>query len=1112
MAITRSTAAQRVRHQHEEAGPGGGRGVERGLLLAASVLVAVGLFFTFRAKTADFDALHAQLESGALVDLNAVERSEALLPHLSIFDDADDRRFAGEQIAAYLKAPGAPSRRTLPNVGALGTLRVPAVTIEGATGLDVYARRLAEAQERWQQFGTPEARQSLALLTGYELAQIKDQFVVRTPSGFTRGLLTWGLVYALAFYLVHLVWSARGFRGDVFLLPALHLLTGVGLMMMVSLRDPLRDTFLFSGFALGVALGAAALLLLSQVDFQQSVWRRLAYVPLLLSFLLSLVLILFGSGPAGSDAKINLSLLGLTWQPVELIKILLVFFFAGYFAQRWELLRSAGAPPRLGERLARLNPKNNAALARFFGFLDAHYARIERPSLAYVLPLVVGVALTLGFFFLQKDLGPALIIACLFLALYGVARGRWLGAAFGLLLVVGAFWGSYQVGYPATVAQRLEIWLAPWSNEVAYGGNHLAHSFWGLASGGLTGLGPGQGSPALVPQAHTDFIFAAIGEELGLLGLLAVFALYGLLLWRAWRITKEAPGGYTFFLGLAVLFLTAFHLLLIGGGVLGVLPLSGVISPFLNLGKSSMVANFALFGMLASISAAAGTAPETERLRGPARRVLWGVGALVVVLVLRAGWLQVVKDEATMVRGVYTMEADGEQRLRHNPRLLQAAGLIPRGTLYDRNGLPLATSHPDALTPHADAFLRLGLDVSRMQEAKGRIYPLGDAAFHLLGDLNTRRNLAASNTSYLERDERAWLRGYEDLRELIPLVRYGPDHPDSQTLLRQERDLHLTLDARLQQRAANILSQQIEAAGLAKGAAVVLDAATGALLASVTYPYAGGGEALLDRPRYGVYPPGSTFKLVTATAALRKDRGADDQGYTCRALPGGGAGNTVKGWGRPIRDATGTAHGEIEMARAMMVSCNAYFAQLGTYFVGAQDLFYLLKKFGMEAGLPGEADSTQVARLKDALPQAAIGQGPVLATPLEIARVAATLANAGRMPDVHWVASDDAVLPAEPILPPEHAALLGTFMRSVVTDGTARALSGLGVPVAGKTGTAEVAKGRSHAWFTGFAPYGSKQQVAFAVVIENGGYGGQLAARTAGEIVEAAAELGLLSQ
>jgi peptidoglycan glycosyltransferase len=151
------------------------------------------------------------------------------------------------------------------------------------------------------------------------------------------------------------------------------------------------------------------------------------------------------------------------------------------------------------------------------------------------------------------------------------------------------------------------------------------------------------------------------------------------------------------------------------------------------------------------------------------------------------------------------------------------------------------------------------------------------------------------------------------------------------------------------------------------------------------------------------------------------------------------------------------------------------------------------------------------------LPFAAYGQGPVLVTPFKMARVAATVAAGGSMPQGRWVLdpSNSRVDKPRSIVTPDSAAFIGKAMHDVVTSGTGRrAFDGLNIPVAGKTGTAQLDDGLPHAWFAGFAPYGGDpaHSIAFAVVVEHGGYGGTFAAPIARKLVEAAQDLGILQE
>jgi peptidoglycan glycosyltransferase len=155
--------------------------------------------------------------------------------------------------------------------------------------------------------------------------------------------------------------------------------------------------------------------------------------------------------------------------------------------------------------------------------------------------------------------------------------------------------------------------------------------------------------------------------------------------------------------------------------------------------------------------------------------------------------------------------------------------------------------------------------------------------------------------------------------------------------------------------------------------------------------------------------------------------------------------------------------------------------------------------------------------LKKSLPQSAYGQGQVVASPFQMARVAATVASGGAMPQGRWITGETNTRTTEPreVLAADAATLLGRFMREAVTAGTGKRAAAAAVPIAGKTGTAELVDAPSHAWFIGFAPYGTSHEgatrkIAFAVLVENGVYGGTNAAPAAAEIVNAAVKLGLV--
>jgi peptidoglycan glycosyltransferase len=246
---------------------------------------------------------------------------------------------------------------------------------------------------------------------------------------------------------------------------------------------------------------------------------------------------------------------------------------------------------------------------------------------------------------------------------------------------------------------------------------------------------------------------------------------------------------------------------------------------------------------------------------------------------------------------------------------------------------------------------------------------------------------------------------------------------------------------------------------------------------------------------------------VTSIAALRKNPQNANNTYECRRLPDGRTGNFIRGWGHPIHDdiKDTVPHGNISMHTGLVVSCNAYFAQLGTYAVGADALLDTANRLGISVASP-----SNVQTLQKELPQASYGQGQDVASPFQLARVAAAIAQNGSMPFGRWVTDQNNPRQQGPvtILAPELSAKIGDAMRDVVTSGTGRGANTANLPIAGKTGTAELEHAPSHAWFIGFAPYNRPRKLAFAVLIENGQYGGTAAAPLAADLMKEAKSMG----
>ena len=432
------------------------------------------------------------------------------------------------------------------------------------------------------------------LFSPADFAKMKPLFTVRTTDQFRRQVVLFGCLYILAFQAAVLVWRLRGVRTDPVLVAVAHLLTAIGFAILLSRADPLRDSLTFVRFAEGTIAGVAVMTAVSLVDFGAAGFMTLSYLPLIVALSLSVLLILFGSGPGTSSAKVNLGPV----QPIEAIRLLLALFLAGLFARRWELLRDIRSPMFRGSRWTRW---------------------INLPRAEYVTPVLAGVGLALVFFYIQKDLGPALFLCCVFLATYAVARGRVGMAIAGLALLILGFYVGYRLNISQTLAERVRMWQSPWDNTVP-GGDQVTHAIWALATGGSFGTGLGLGDTRYLPAGHTDLILAAIGEELGAAGVLLVAALYTFLAWRGFRIARLARNDYGFFLGTALTLFLIVPVLIMASGILGVTPLTGVVTPFLSYGGSAMVANFCALGMLTAIRADRHPPGDLEPFRVP---IMW---------------------------------------------------------------------------------------------------------------------------------------------------------------------------------------------------------------------------------------------------------------------------------------------------------------------------------------------------------------------------------------------------------------------------------------------------------------------------------------------------------
>lgn len=347
---------------------------------------------------------------------------------------------------------------------------------------------------------------------------------------------------------------------DGTLLPLVAVLNGVGYVFIARL-----DADLAGLQAVWTGLGVAAFIATLAVVRRVRDLERYRYSFALLGVALLLMPLLPGIGRNIRGARLWVSLGSLTFQPGELAKVALAIFFAAYLVEKRELLAGATASAR----------------GRAFGPI----------LLAWGASLVVMTA--------EKDLGSSLLFFALFISMLWVATAQAMYLGLGLgLFTAGATFAYLTFGHVQT---RVETWLDPWSRPETEG-YQLVQAAYAFGSGGFAGTGPGLGSPGKIPAATTDFIFAAVGEELGLLGAAAVLVTFVLIVGAGLRIAMHADQPFETLLAVGLTTILAVQTFVIIGGVTRLVPLTGVTLPFMSYGGSSLVANYVLLALLLRIS------------------------------------------------------------------------------------------------------------------------------------------------------------------------------------------------------------------------------------------------------------------------------------------------------------------------------------------------------------------------------------------------------------------------------------------------------------------------------------------------------------------------------
>ncbi len=1100
----------------------------------------------------------------------------------------------------------------------------------------------------------------ITLLSPQVFSNIKydRRLIVRSPSDFKDSLISMAMAFILgwgAFLLfIFQLDKKSGTRSDYLLIIALMIISGIGLLTAYGIWNPLTDTLYGSvmtgGLLMGlVAMGAITLINYARLDarLSSSKWWILGnygWTALAGAFGLLCMLYLFGTGPEGSDAKVNL----FGFQPSEISRVLIIIFIAWFFARKATLIQD------FSQRLTKQTIKR---------------------QLATISRIILGILALMMVYLVLSDMGPALVVLLSFILIYSMARRdfaqllfglftfivlmlgtRWLNNSLPSLLLAASVWFIGWIGYwywkkkqiyesaiflnlvivvfslagpmlesigqhglAARLTNRTDMsWEGVWNNEVL-GGDQVVQGIWSLATGGLTGLGLGNGSPAIVPAGHTDMIFTTIGEMLGFVGLVLVVLCFFVIIHRTLLIGRRAGYAFPFYLATGTGIVTGIQFLVIVAGSIGLLPLTGVTLPFLSYGRVSLIISLASFGFVLSVSRLRANEIQREYTNSFNGSIVACSGLFLLIAVILLGAsakYQILSRGETLIRPAYVTDMNGARIIEYNPRIRLVLRKLASGNIYDRNGLLLATSDIKELENAEELLKDAGVSdkmyKSEHDRRKRRYYPFGDHTLFMLGDYNTLKVFG-----YRESDPIGYLAEARHLAELrgidIPsgkvnmkahrykenrfvdeverdftlreydygnLLRAGfldggiERNPiiEKHNARRSKRDMVLSIDAQLQMKLQNEMAKAIsndpslKNKKLLRASVVVLDAKNGDLLCSANYPLPNQDSIYMlnDRRIYGAVPfeklpghlpiterdlgmtfqtqPGSTAKIMSAMAGFM-NMGASAANVTYDVK----ADETIE---PPAIEPWGP---KLSMETSIVRSSNCYFinlihdkqlyAELDSiyYNVGVRvnpdsmiakgnivPYFFTLDEFNKKNefdNLLTSLGTKAIARYENyrqaraqgkyrkmnfGETQAAWGQGPILASPLNMARIASIVANDGKFVPTRYVLKEGdkthQPMQSKEILSTSSAKILKSYMQQ---ESDTHRMAGKKLPfsknnirMGGKTGTPEralpqrmwqdrrVPEKSNDAWYIFFIQSETQQApLAVAVRLERTGSG-----------------------
>jgi cell division protein FtsW (lipid II flippase) len=627
-------------------------------------------------------------------------------------------------------------------------------------------------------------------------------------------------------------------KRDPYLIPVALLLCGWGLMTIWRL---------FPGFGgrqtIWLVIAMVVFILGLRLPIRLEFLRRYKYVWLTGGLILTAFTLLFGTNPASdSGPRLWLGCCGVYFQPSEPLKLLLIIYLSAYLADKQPWVKVSS--PRS------MDGKNN------MGFKDAIQRGVGSYPVAILAPILLMTGLALLLLLVQRDLGTVTIFLFLFAVIVYLATESKSVLIVCVLILLIAGIGSYFLF--DVVRLRIDAWLNPWLDPSGRS-YQIVQSLLALANGGVGGRGPGMGSPTLVPISHSDFIFSAIVEENGLIGATVLIGLLMVLTASGFRVALRAPDNFRRYLAAGLTAYLVGQSLLIIGGNIRLLPLTGVTLPFVSYGGSSLLAAYLslLILILISQSANANPTPATKYILYERFGFFLLFSLMVAAIVI--GWWAFVRGPALLER-------------TDNARRAIADRYVRRGDILDRHNIPLVTT--EGSTGDFSRFYQF----PELGSVVGYSHPVyGQTGLEANFDLYLRG-----------------LRGNSDLLIWWNHIIYG--QPPAGL------DVRLSIDLSLQQKASELMSDYI-------GALVLLNSENGEILVSVSNPTYDPNQLeevwselindtdtpLINRVHQGQYRPGTAlgpFILASLTSKGRIpqlqeefESNINDQDIGCATTP-----------------------------------------------------------------------------------------------------------------------------------------------------------------------------------------------------------------------------------